>query len=383
MKSAIHFLCFDFPILFTYIYLMFNLFRKKLRIAIGMSGGIDSTFVAWLLKKQGHSVEGITLHLVSEASEDPKNCCSLSAIERARNICKTLNIPHTVLTVTDLFKSTVIKDFADKYSSGLTPNPCILCNRTIKFGYLLDRIRKLGFDYLATGHYVVKKYNPFLKRWFLYKNKDKKKDQSYFLSTLTQEQLRFSLFPMAQYKKETVRKILKREKLFAVSPRESQDICFLPGNEDYQSFLKEHLSKEKIRPGDFVDLNGKVLGRHTGIPFYTIGQRRGLKIAHSESLYIIRIEPETNRIILGTKNDLGCTTFTIRKTIFSCKIRNPCLLSVKVRYQSRQMECKVYPLEDERARVEFINKGISVTPGQQAVFYKGNKLMGSGEIEYS
>lgn len=345
-----------------------------------MSGGLDSTFVAWLLKKEGHHVEGITLHMVSEASEDPKSCCSLSAIKRAKLMCQKLGIPHTVLTVTDLFDATVIEDFTLKYSSGRTPNPCILCNRTIKFGYLLDRARRLGFDYIATGHYAVKKYDLFTGKFFLHQNKDAAKDQTYFLSTLTQDQIRHSLFPMAKFTKKHVRHILEREKLFAVSPRESQDICFLPADEDYRPFLKERLSPTDYKPGDFVNTKGEILGKHQGIPFYTIGQRKGLNISFTEPLYVVRMEKETNRIILGTRAEIQGKKFLIRHPNFSCHKGKKDLYSVKIRYRSLALKCRVSYSGEDRYEVELLEHGSAITPGQQAVFYRGDRMIGSGEI---
>lgn len=360
---------------------LMNPFIKKLRIAVGMSGGIDSTFAAWYLKKQGHRVEGFTLLLTSGDSDNPKNCCSITALARAKNICRVLNIPHTILTVTDIFEATVIKDFETKYASGKTPNPCILCNRCIKFGYLLDRIRALGFDRLATGHYVRKKFNPFFRTWSLYKNKDEKKDQSYFLSTLTQEQMAYSIFPMSNFTKQKVRFLLQKEKIIIESPRESQDICFLGKEEDYRSFLKNRLPPEMIQPGNFVDNAGKVLGKHNGIPFYTVGQRRGLNISFSEPLYILRLMTESNTIKIGTRQELFQSGFKIKNLNFSCKSGKSGLLSVKMRYQSKPKKCRIVFLENDTALVKFIDTTSEVTPGQQAVFYKNKKLIGSGEIE--
>ena len=346
-----------------------------------MSGGLDSTFAAWYLKKQGHHVEGFTLLLTSGDSDNPKNCCSVTALTRAKNICKVLGIPHTILTITDIFTSTVIQDFKEKYASGKTPNPCILCNSQIKFGYLLERIRALGFDYLATGHYAVKKFNPFTRSWSLYRNKDEKKDQSYFLSTLTQDQLAYSLFPMSKFTKDQVRKILKKEKIIIELPRESQDICFLGKENDYRSFLAKRLSSELLKSGNFIDSSGKILGKHEGIPFYTVGQRKGLNISFSEPLYVLRLDTESNTIVLGTRKELSQSVFSVKNLTFSCKSGKNRLLSVKMRYQSQQKKCRIRFLTDNTAHVEFISTTSEVTPGQQAVFYKNKKLIGSGEIE--
>jgi tRNA-uridine 2-sulfurtransferase len=358
-----------------------NPFVKKLRIAVGMSGGIDSTFAAWYLKKQGHHVEGFTLLLTSEDSDNPKNCCSVTALARAKNICILLGIPHTILTVTDVFEATVIRDFQEKYAAGKTPNPCILCNRRIKFGYLLDRVKALGFDRLATGHYAVKKFNPFTRLWSLYKNKDEKKDQSYFLSTLTQDQLASSFFPMAKFTKDQVRNLLKKEKIIIESPRESQDICFLGKEEDYRPFLRSRLPSEAIQPGNFVDSAGKILGQHNGIPFYTVGQRKGLNISFSEPLYVMSLDPVSNTVILGTREELSQPGFMIKNLNFSCKSGKSGLLSVKMRYQSKPKKCRISFLKNNTALVRFVGTLGEVTPGQQAVFYKNNRLVGSGEIE--
>lgn len=354
------------------------------KIAVAMSGGADSTFAAWLLKKKSYYVEGFTLKMLKfdNSPSDPQNqksCCSLDAIDRAKQVCQKLGIKHTTLEITDLFQNTVIDYFINAYKQALTPNPCILCNRQIKFGYLLERILDLNFDYLATGHYAVLKKQPFSNKVCLFKNKDTKKDQSYFLSTLTSDQLKHILFPLASYNKKKVQTKLSALNLLPAKIRESQDVCFLGEYNDYRDFLKFYLKESDIKPGNFVTTEDKILGKHKGLPFYTIGQRRGLNISYSEPLYVKKLNSKNQTIVLGTKKDLLQTSFHIKNINLQCPVKNNSLVSIKIRYQFKPQLAKIKFLPDNKAKITFKDYATDITPGQQAVFYKKNKLLGSGE----
>jgi len=346
-----------------------------------MSGGMDSTCAAWLLVKKGFSVEGFTLKMLPDDAAGDKSCCSLASINRAKAFCEKMGIRHTMIPVTEIFEKKIIDDFGAKYASGLTPNPCVVCNREIKFGYLLDRVRGLGFDFLATGHYVRKIFDPFRKIWFLAKNRDRRKDQSYFLSGLSQDQLRNAVFPLAGLMKNKVKAILSRAGLNAQSLRESQDICFLGASQDYRQFLRQRLGPEKIRKGRFILPDGRVLAEHGGLPFYTPGQRKGLGLAWSEPLYVKRLDPVTGDITVAEKDRLLQARFTVNDLNFYRLARKAERFSVRIRYQFKPRPARVIPLSDGRLQVDFIGFACEIPSGQRAVFYKGGVVVGSGNIE--
>lgn len=351
----------------------------KEKIAVAMSGGVDSSFVAWLLKEKGYDIEGFTLK-ISDESDFKKSCCSNESLIRASKICEKLKIPHTVFHITTFFKKEVIDPFLRAYSSGLTPNPCIMCNSSVKFGYLLERVLDLGFARLATGHYArIKKISE--NRLSLFRARDLKKDQTYFLAGLTQNQLKKLLFPLGDFTKDKVIQKIKELDIFPFFSGESQDICFLGKEKKLKDFLKKNILYDKIQPGNFVDSEGKILGRHEGIAFYTVGQRKGLGISSTQPLYVKRINPERNEIILGKKGELLSRIFFVKNINFPSDRIESGFMKVSIRYKFKPVLCRLILLKDKRAKVELIGSRIEIPAGQWAVFYRNNRLVAGGEIE--
>lgn len=342
------------------------------KVLIALSGGVDSSTTAYLLKKQGFEVAAITLKLYDSHS---KTSVSLQAIDDAKKVCDFLNIKHYILDLQKEFQDTIINNFILSYLDATTPNPCILCNETIKFGILLDYAKKLGFDYLATGHYAkIEKSNDEYK---LKIGKDKSKDQSYFLYRLTQKELKHLLFPLADYTKEEIRDIAISANLPVANKPDSQEICFI--EKSYHDFLKQNIKNfnKVVFPGLIVDTNGKKLGKHKGLIFYTIGQRSGLGITTSEPVYVLKMDKITNTLVVGTKKD-----------VFSriAKIKNITYVSNKTPIDNFKADVKIRRMH--KASSAIISKDIilfdeeqaSITPGQSAVFYKDNYVIGGGFI---
>jgi len=352
--------------------------RMGKRVFVAMSGGVDSSVAAALLKKQGYEVTGLTMCFnLAERSGDKPSCCGLSGIEDARRVAYKLGIPHYVINLNKDFSRLVIDDFCREYLSGRTPNPCVRCNQFIKFGILLRKAVGLGADFLATGHYarIVRSAGALA----LKKAKDTRKDQSYFLYRLDPGQLKQVLFPLGDYTKPRVRAIASELGLNVAKKQDSQEICFLPeGN--YGGLLEEK-GAGRIRPGDFIDNDGKVLGRHKGILFYTIGQRQGLGIAMGYPVYVIRIDVGSNRITVGSREEACKKEFFVKDAHFSCRpFKKKIEIKVKIRYNHKESAASVYP---ERAglRVCFKQPQFAVTPGQSAVFYSMSTVLGGGIIE--
>ncbi len=347
-----------------------------MRILVAMSGGVDSSVAALLLKKQGHEVLGATLNLWSYAGriEPYNNCCSLEVAA----VAKQLGIEHRFLDYGELFAREVVRRTIEEYLRGRTPNPCIWCNASVRFPALLAEAERLGCDSLATGHYArigEEEDGSF----YLLRGRDREKDQSYFLYRLTQRELARLIFPVGAYLKEEVFALAKEAGLL-VKPKESQDLCFVPDN-DYRRFLAEH-SRDGIRPGEIVDTKGRVLGRHDGLPFYTIGQRRGLGLSSPERLYVLALEPESNRVIVGPEKGLYSRGLIASEVNWLAKPPAAELeVEVKVRYRTPGAMARVEPLSGNRARVVFIEPQRAITPGQAAVFYRGERLLGGGVIE--
>lgn len=338
------------------------------RIAVAMSGGVDSSVTAALLKNAGNEVFGITMSLFEG---------SVAAVSDAARVAAHLGIAHHVASFEGCFAAEIKSYFVAEYQSGRTPNPCARCNKLVKFGALLDMARELGADYLATGHYarITSDGNgvPHLRQAV-----NLPKDQSYFLFSLTSEQLQQVIFPLGEVQdKGEVRRIAAELGIVVAQKDDSQDICFIPDG-DYIGFLER--SAVVSAPGDFVFTDGRVIGRHQGIHRYTVGQRRGMGIAWSEPLYVIRIEPESNRVIVGLEGELYHDGFTID----NCNWLQPPLqagLSCKIRYRHKAVPCVVELLADGRAKVQFAAPEKGVTPGQVAVFYLGDEVIGGGWIE--
>ena len=351
------------------------------RVAMAMSGGVDSSVAAVLLKEQGHEVIGLHMKLYHgpENETRPKSCCSLDEAIDARAACHRLNIPFYVLDCQKEFRESVIDYFVEEYSRGNTPNPCVMCNKEIKSNLLLKKVDELDCDYLATGHYAKIRFNPLIRRQQLIRPQDLRKDQTYFLHSIPADELHRLMFPLADIIKPEVRKIAGKLNLSAANKPDSQEICFVP--KDYRNFLKQELN-EVPEHGEFISVSGEVLGEHLGLPFYTIGQRRGLGLSDSTPYYVVKIDKEKNRIVLGKEEDL------YSKTIFVSRVnwlsisppKEQLHVTAKLRYSHQGAAASVFPESDNKVRLELDVPERAVTPGQAAVFYQDEILLGGGWI---
>jgi len=360
---------------------MYTKTSKKKRVVVAMSGGVDSSVAAGILKKKGYDVIGISMKLWPKEEcgfHRTTSCCSLESISDARLVSERLDIPFYVLDFNEEFKKGVIDYFTNEYLRARTPNPCILCNEKIKFGILLKRARELNADYIATGHYAKVIFSKRINRYILKEGRDKNKDQSYALFSLTQDQLSRTIFPLSDLRKSNVRKLAKRYKLPVHSKPDSQEICFV--QDDYANYLKK-MFKDKIQPGPILDKDGKTLGTHKGIPFYTIGQREGLGIAYKHALYVIKIDREKNAVIVGPKESRFFKSILIENINWIIEPDQKTLKGkVKIRSQHKKAEAKFF-FKDGRVRAEFDRPQESPTPGQAAVFYDKDIVLGGGWIE--
>jgi len=347
----------------------------KNKVLVAMSGGVDSSVSAFLLKEEGYEVIGVTMCLGITPDEDtPVKCCGRQAIQDAKKVCDKLNIPHYVLNFSRELEETVIKNFVEEYLRGRTPNPCIECNRSLKFDKLLKSTLSFGCDFLATGHYArIEKYDD---NFLLKKPKDTAKDQTYFLYTIKKESLKFIKFPLADLYKDEVRSIAKKIELPVANKPQSQDICFIPGK-DYRKFLISRIGD--IKSGDIVDLKGNILGKHKGIIFYTIGQREGIGISAKKPFYVVSIDATKNQIIVGTKEDLN-TKELIAGNLNFIVDEIPEKATAKIRYSRRESECNLV-LNNDKCRVIFKEGQEAITPGQSIIFYKNDIVLGGGIIE--
>ncbi|OQA49762.1 MAG: tRNA-specific 2-thiouridylase MnmA [Firmicutes bacterium ADurb.Bin300] len=347
------------------------------RTLIAMSGGVDSSVAAYLMKKSGYECIGVTM-LLSHSPKSDSSCLSLEESESALRIASALGMEHHMLDLSDDFRKQVIGRFIEAYERGDTPNPCIECNRYIKFGRLLQFARELGCEHIVTGHYARIKYENGRSR--LLKGLDAGKDQSYFLSYLTQEQFRHSLFPLGEHQKSEVRRIAKEQGFHNAKKKESQDICFATDG-DYAETIEDLTGK--VYPwGDFTDKEGRVLGRHKGLIRYTIGQRKGLGLALPEPLYVCEKRVADNAVVLGREEDLFAKAFLVKDLNWIAFDKPPEILKIKVkiRYRQKEQPARVFPVDEETVRVEFLEAQRAVTPGQAAVFYDGDDVVGGGTI---
>ncbi len=349
------------------------------KILIAMSGGVDSSVVALIMKNKGYDCQGILMKLFDGDSEPA--CCTKKDIEDAQNVADKLSMPFSVVNMSEGFKENVIDKFIFSYENGMTPNPCIDCNRHMKFEKLFDEGVKSGCDKVATGHYARIEYNEKTKRYILKKALDETKDQSYVLYSLTQDQLSRAVFPLGEMTKDETRRLAENAGFINADKGDSQDICFVK-NEMYYDFI-ERTQGKTYPEGDFVTVDGKTLGKHKGIIRYTVGQRKGLGIAYSSPLYVVKVDPEENKVILGSNEDLFTDTLIAKNInlISVPEINHPMRVYAKVRYRHVAQPATVTQLDNDTIKVVFDTPQRAITKGQSVVLYDNDLVVGGGIIQ--
>ncbi|RCK76018.1 MAG: tRNA-specific 2-thiouridylase MnmA [Anaerolineae bacterium] len=354
---------------------------KEKTVVVGMSGGVDSSVAAALLQKQGYHVIGVMMNLWSESGKESVNrCCTPDSMRIAKKVASRLDIPFYTLDVREQFYRQIVTYFIEGYQKGITPNPCIQCNRHIRWGALLDFALSLGADYFATGHYA-RKFQDDQGVYHLLRARDRNKDQSYVLHILTQADLARTLFPLAELTKPEVRQLASQFELPVSHRPESQDLCFL-GGEDYRQFLMRHLEKPPS-PGPIIDTHGNYLGQHHGLPFYTIGQRKGLGLSIGQPLYVVDKDVTQNALIVGSEDERQKRHFIVTRVnwIQGTYPAREFELAVKVRYLSPLLKAHLKVLEDNSCQVELLQPYWDITPGQAAAFYQTEECLGGGMIQ--
>ncbi len=355
---------------------------KKPLVCVAMSGGVDSSVVPAMLKKRGYDVIGVTMQIWQESQKDPRHagCCSLGAVEDARRVARMLDIPHYVINFKDTFRETVIDEFVDEYAKGRTPNPCVTCNKKVKFEALLKTMKELGCDKLATGHYARIRHDKATGRYRLLRAKGGQKDQSYVLYAMTQEQLSQVMFPLGELgDKAETRRMARESNLPVADKPDSQEICFVSDAGGYREFLKNK-RPEMFSKGELVDTSGRTIGEHEGVAGFTVGQRRGLGVSSERPLYVIGIQPETNRVIVGSDDDLKQTQVVIQDVTWSSiePGQAPIRVKAKIRYNMEAQPAMLYALPEPT--LVFDQPVRAVTPGQIAVAYRGETVVAGGTI---
>lgn len=352
------------------------------RVLLGMSGGVDSSVSAILLKEAGYKVIGATMELwQDEKNNQESGCCSFSAVYDAKRVCDMLEIPHYTLNYKQEFKEHVIDDFIGCYKCGKTPNPCIECNKHMKFDLFYRKALELGCDYVSTGHYAKTEFSEEYNQYVLKKSSAEKKDQTYFLYGIPKEIIPKMIFPLENYKdKSEIRQIAEKYNLMVAKKPDSQEVCFIPDN-DYSKFLIDNLDELPTK-GNIVTTKGEILGKHKGLIYYTVGQRKGLGISYKEPLYVIKLDTKKNQAVVGTEEELYSKDLYANELNFLLfdTLKEAIKVKAKIRYRAKEADAIVKPIDENTVKVEFIEPQRAITPGQSVVFYQDDIVVGGGKI---